>query len=393
MEIIPKLSVIVPIYNTEKYIEECVNSLISQTYTDIEIILVNDGSTDKSEKKCIELSRNNSKITVQSKDNGGPLSAKKLGLEIASGEYVTFVDADDWIEKNTYEIMMRAMLEYKVDFVASGIIRYYSEKQKKYDYNNIAPGYYYGENYVNEILSHAICDGGFGCIGIDPSMAIKIFRKEAIYSLIKKADAEYGHIYGEDAVVVYPYIMQSTSCVILDKCMYYHRQYENDNSRYISDDNHENELYEMYEYISQFIDKENSRVLMRQLDYYFMFMLHKYNEIRLCNRTGVTRVKDYLFPYNLIKQGSKIVLYGAGSVGKVFWAQLQKTKYCKEVIWVDRHTEINDFVRPIMKYDDVSYYVIAVEKKQLADEITDSLILLGIDREHIIWNDPILKLW
>lgn len=102
----PKLSVIVPVYNVEKYLKECINSIINQTLKDIEIICVNDGSTDNSLKILEELSQLDNRIKIINKENGGLASARNAGMKVASGEYYTFIDSDDFIDTNAYETVI-----------------------------------------------------------------------------------------------------------------------------------------------------------------------------------------------------------------------------------------------------------------------------------------------
>ena len=99
----PYISVIVPIYNSEKYIYQCVDSILNQSYKDIELLLINDGSTDASGRICDEYARNDTRVKVIHKENGGVASARNLGLGLARGEWLTFVDSDDWIEPTMLE--------------------------------------------------------------------------------------------------------------------------------------------------------------------------------------------------------------------------------------------------------------------------------------------------
>ena len=97
------ISVIVPVYNVEEYLEECLNSILVQTYTNLEILIVNDGSTDNSLEILQEFSQRDSRITIFTKENGGLSSARNLAIDEAKGEYFTFIDSDDYIEENYIE--------------------------------------------------------------------------------------------------------------------------------------------------------------------------------------------------------------------------------------------------------------------------------------------------
>lgn len=97
------ISIIVPVYNVEKYLERCIESIVNQTYKDIEIILVDDGSPDNCSVICDRYAEKDNRIKVIHKQNGGLINARKSGLEIAQGDYIGFVDSDDWIEPEMYE--------------------------------------------------------------------------------------------------------------------------------------------------------------------------------------------------------------------------------------------------------------------------------------------------
>ena len=108
------ISVIVPVYNIEKYLERCVQSICNQTYQKLEIILVDDGSTDGSGALCDQLAQKDERIKVFHKENGGSSSARNLGLQNATGEYIGFIDSDDYIEPTMYEKLLSAILKFQV---------------------------------------------------------------------------------------------------------------------------------------------------------------------------------------------------------------------------------------------------------------------------------------
>lgn len=109
------ISVIVPVYNVEEYLDRCIESIVTQTYTNLEIILIDDGSTDGSARKCDEWSQKDGRIIVIHKENGGVSSARNKGLEIASGKYIGFVDSDDYVRKNMYEVLLNKIKDTKSD--------------------------------------------------------------------------------------------------------------------------------------------------------------------------------------------------------------------------------------------------------------------------------------
>lgn len=113
----PLISIIVPVYNTEKYLSKCLDSLINQTYKNLQIILINDGSTDNSGKICEEYANKDSRIIYRSVENGGVSSARNKGLALATGDYYHFPDSDDYLELDTYEYLMELINIHKCDAV------------------------------------------------------------------------------------------------------------------------------------------------------------------------------------------------------------------------------------------------------------------------------------
>ena len=119
----PKVSVIVPIYNVEKYLNRCVDSILAQTWSDFELILIDDGSSDRSGVICDEYAQKDGRVRVIHKENGGVSSARNAGLDAAEGELVAFVDSDDWIHYQYLEILVRAIHESDADMATLGITR------------------------------------------------------------------------------------------------------------------------------------------------------------------------------------------------------------------------------------------------------------------------------
>tara|TARA_R110002049_G_C9177314_1_gene562970 strand:+ start:6999 stop:7943 length:945 start_codon:yes stop_codon:yes gene_type:complete len=126
-----KISIIVPVYNVEIYLKRCINSLINQTYQNLEIILINDGSVDNSKCICEAFAKKDSRIVVLNQDNSGSSIARNSGLDTATGDVIAFVDSDDYIDNSMYEIMLQLMQEHNLDVVEIAQIN--SNETKKFD--------------------------------------------------------------------------------------------------------------------------------------------------------------------------------------------------------------------------------------------------------------------
>lgn len=119
----PKISIIVPVYNVEQYLKHCINSILNQTFTEFELILVNDGSTDQSGNICEEYAKIDKRIKVIHKENEGQSSARNRGLEVAKGEYVGFVDSDDFIHEKMYELLYNNAKKNSSDVIVCEVIK------------------------------------------------------------------------------------------------------------------------------------------------------------------------------------------------------------------------------------------------------------------------------
>lgn len=151
----PQVSVIVPVYNAEKYLAECVDSILAQTLRDIEVILVDDGSTDSSPSICEAYAEKDSRIQVIHKANGRAASARNAGLKLAQGEYIAFVDSDDWIAPEMYEKMLAA----GADVCLCDYVRFQGEKEFPFTQPNIRDGFYDKEQICKEVYPHLVMDG------------------------------------------------------------------------------------------------------------------------------------------------------------------------------------------------------------------------------------------
>lgn len=119
----PKITVIVPVYNVETYLDKCINSIVEQTYKNLEILLVDDGSQDRSPQICDKWAQEDKRIKVIHKKNGGVSSARNAGLDNSRGEYIAFVDADDYIDRNMYEILYNEIMDHHADAASCGMVR------------------------------------------------------------------------------------------------------------------------------------------------------------------------------------------------------------------------------------------------------------------------------
>lgn len=150
-----KISVIIPVYNAEKYLKRCVDSVRIQTYSNLEIILVDDGSPDQCPAMCDAFAAEDTRIKVIHKENGGVAAARNTGLDVATGEYLTFVDSDDYIDNNMYQSMMKIAERYDCDVVMCDCIKEFGNKKEIYTHD-IRTGFYNRKQIESEYFPHLI---------------------------------------------------------------------------------------------------------------------------------------------------------------------------------------------------------------------------------------------
>ena len=150
-----KVSIIVPVYRAEKVLRRCLDSILNQTYKNIELILIDDGSPDISGKICDDYADKDSRVVVIHKKNAGVAAARNSGLDIATGEYCTFVDSDDYIEPFMYEHMMKIAMQYDCEVVMCDCVKEYGNKTEVYTHN-IRPGYYDRWQIETEYFPHLL---------------------------------------------------------------------------------------------------------------------------------------------------------------------------------------------------------------------------------------------
>ena len=213
-----KFSFIIPVYNINNFLEKCLTTLIEQRGNDIEIIVVDDGSTDGSSNICDAFSKKDKRIRVFHKENGGLVSARKYGMSMASGEYVSFVDGDDWISDNYIDNFRRIVEKYSPEIICCSFFDSYPSN----DVPNLIfsrEGLYSKKEIESEIFPYLLqkSDGTY----FTHSIWAKMFKKDLYSPFQEKVDSKI--TIGEDAACVIPLITKATRIFITKKCLYYYR--------------------------------------------------------------------------------------------------------------------------------------------------------------------------
>ena len=203
----PELSIIVPVYKVEKYLPRCIDSILAQTFGDFELILIDDGSSDGCGRICDEYARKDKRIVVIHQKNMGVSAARNAGLDIARGRYIGFVDSDDWIEPQMYEVMMDAIRENGADMAVCGV-RYADEDGKFTRADRLSEGVYSRDGLLEDVFAMPNKLGG-GCCN-------KVFDASKTASVRFKV----GMTIAEDALYLFDCFMRIDGAVKIGDALY-----------------------------------------------------------------------------------------------------------------------------------------------------------------------------
>lgn len=216
------LSIVVPVYNVEKYLDKCVKSILKQSKKDMEIILVDDGSTDSSGKMCDDFSKMDERIRTIHKSNGGLTSAWKAGVEFARGKYIGFVDSDDWIDEDMFEKLYEAAQKNKADMVICGLVYEFENPNipKRNESSLLNEGIYDRKKIMEEIYPKLLNDGSFFGRTIQPARVTKLYSRDIIIKNMHLCSETVS--IGEDLQLTFAVLCDASCVVMLQNYFPYH---------------------------------------------------------------------------------------------------------------------------------------------------------------------------
>lgn len=389
----PLISIIVPIYKIDRYLGVCIESILNQTYSNLEIILVDDGSPDRCPEICDLYAEKDARIRVIHKQNGGLVSARKAGVLSATGQYIGYVDGDDWIGPGFYYSLYASIQESDADVAIAGFSRDLFSKRKNI-LNGVASGVYSGDA-LEELKSKMISDGDFFSHGITTYLWNKLFRREVL--LPHQLACHESITIGEDAAVTYPTLMDCKKIVVTDNCAYHYRQREDSMLKQSSDYCEEfKRLHGLYDCMTTELKGYPGKYnLNQQVD---DLVLSTY----IIRSGGTLKCEDTdlaFFPFGEDIKGKNIVVYGAGTFGQQLVRRIKKESKCNLVAWID--DDYWEYRRCCMDVDSIESVnncqfdkvLIANLSKTSIDEIKDVLSNYGISESKMVsvFVDPKLK--
>ena len=202
------ISIIIPVYNVEQYLKKCIDSILRQAYTDYEVILIDDGSTDSSGAICDQY-LSNKQFKIFHQNNQGVSSARNKGLSAATGDYILFVDPDDWIEDNALEVLIQEVTDS--DLIMFNFYRVYESINNKHHdcKKNISNAY---------SAKHFICDPYYEILGENGCLCNKLYKRSTIGNMVFDKNVSYG----EDALFIASILKNVHKAKIIPDCLYYY---------------------------------------------------------------------------------------------------------------------------------------------------------------------------
>lgn len=385
------VSIIVPCKNGEKYIRRCVDSILHQTYSDIELIVIEDGSTDSTYAILKQYGERDSRVViVKNEKNQGIAKSRELGIAKAKGEFITFVDADDWIDPDLIEKMADGIGDS--DFIEC---QWWVEKETGRSRNcgGVPEGVYSEENgNLSFFRQNMIYTGNTESeTGLSWTVWSKLYKAELVkkaYPYVNKNlyhadDSEFAWICGTFArsirisnICGYHYFMHAESIT--------HRL---NRHCFLEADAVYNDMYAF------FSRQKDAEQLLDQFAKVFLLFIYYFmrGELGLSDRS---RPSLFICPFSEIK--GRIILYGAGEVGRDYYNQfLNRKQEISVTAWVDRNyenihdTRMKTEAPESIKDKDFDYVIVAIKNERAYTEIKKYLCGLGIEEAKILWRPPV----
>lgn len=379
------LSVIVPIYNVEQYLPQCIESICNQRYKELEILLIDDGSMDHCPEICEYYALIDNRIRVFHKKNEGLVKARKIGLSEARGDYIAFVDGDDWIDKNMYFELMEAIKKSDADFIDSS---FFCDRDDSFSIEKKSKGLFELDLYTKHRFFQSLL-GADDFTSVSPSIWSKVFRADIIKKSYDKVP-DYMQ-YGEDVICLLYCILNSDKMFQVENA-FYHYIFREDSMSHQKSISYIRKEFVLWNYCGKILLDNDEFMTQEMIDDFLFQRLYLLFNYLIAHDFDV--IQYYAFPHIELLYGKKVVIYGAGRVGKDFVTQISKYEKCNIVCWVDKNYKKLDVkYREIVALEQIfdksyDYILIAVAQKTVAYEIKQLLLKNGISKEKILWYEP-----
>ena len=390
-----KLSVIVPVYNVKEYLNECIDSILNQTYQNLEVLLIVNAPTDGSDKICEEYVGKDNRIRLlYISENHGVYPAWYLGAMNATGEYTTFVDADDYVDIDYFQSMMDQISDCDIICSYHSRITSGSKYLESFD---IVPGRYsydvHCDKDINEIIYHMQNDKDY----IFPATWAKIYKTKLLKESFKEIgqhpvkDLELGW---PELSILYTALLKSKSVFVAKLYGYNYRMRQGSQAQRAISRNFLSEINTYYTCMKTIFEQDSRKDTL--IDSLEKFCLRRMLDASFRMGFSVENcIPKYFLPFSDKIKDKKIALYSAHQVAIDYYRQILRQSLGSLTIWVSRNWQIKQDqclpVEPVEKLLEVDfdYLVIAVNRKSTAQGIKEELVGMGIEEKKILWEKPI----
>jgi len=284
------LSIIVPIYNVEQYLEQTIQSLLKQKEYNYEIVLVNDGSTDNCLSICERYAKENGdRIRVVNKPNGGLPSARKAGVRAARGRYITFLDGDDWVDADYYYNMLVSAMENDAQVVCSSYTFSYPDREC-IDLNAVETGVYTGKK-LDEIRNRILYNEPYYTYGVCPSLCMKVILKNCLEEYIYKVPDNV--TLAEDAACSFPIMFSCESMVVLKENTGYHYRQIGSSMMNVYNPKKINKVIAVMDYLEEVLSPYQEQY-RNQIDMYYTQLIKELAKNELLSDASLAQKKETL---------------------------------------------------------------------------------------------------
>lgn len=398
MQSMPLISVIVPVYNTAPYLGKCLDSILGQTHKNIEVILINDGSTDNSQVVAEEYAAKDARVRVFYQENQGIMSVRIRGIEEARGEYIGFVDSDDWIEHDMYEKLLHSMLQYDCDLVTSVVMTHMLDGKTVLGFDNYPQGLY--TNLPQDIFPTMLYDYTTNWRGMS-FLVSKLFQKKILFEVIKGLNKEI--FYDEDTLILCAYCMACKSMYV-SKEIYYHYMIREGSATQVFREDEVQNMFMVYKSMQKLFESSPyPGIFRRQLKQYMLILIDRI--LRGVCQINFGELSDWDFAAYQKIRGKKVVIYGAGIYGRGLYKDLVSWNCTDKIVaWVDKEPEkaarwvkehqeeyMSKFMKRVESVEKIGklefdYIAIAIKDEVVAHEIRKDLReKFAIPDEKIVW--------
>lgn len=379
------VSVIVPVYNVEPYIGRALDSILGQTHRELEVICINDGSTDGSLGVLREYAARDARVRIIDKENGGVVSARQAGLPVAQGEYTTFVDPDDWIEKECISLLYNENKKYRADVVACGRSED-AEGRCRIRPNQLPDGVYsrawldahpeawfVGENFYSWQILGGLC-----------TKLIRTALVQRIHPVVPETVTV-----SEDVLATISCIAEANALLVINKPLY-HYVYRKHSATTVEHELPQANFIGCRNVLQKYYAKTDKAVQCMNIFLYNMLLQRHYSSF-------LSQMP--LFPYKKVQEGQRVFIYGAGTFGRVIYDAIKKNPAVELAGWTDKYWLAEEFTEfPLVSTEEIyreayDVIVIAILNESLCRQIAEEFVTKGIPREKIdfVRKDAVLE--